>query len=117
MDLGSRNGTYLNGKRMSNAKQESDAIVVNHGSTLQLSQTKLLCHIHEGNTTCDECEPGLVSESIAAGVMTTSVAALGEFDVAEKDLPPTALDMHKAEMKRLKKRYGLADHSKSLKFL
>lgn len=32
IDLGSRNGTILNGQRMSNSKQESEAIKLDHGS-------------------------------------------------------------------------------------
>lgn len=32
VDLGSRNGTILDGQRMSNTKQESDPITIAHGS-------------------------------------------------------------------------------------
>lgn len=32
VDLGSRNGTILNGQRMSNSKQESEALKLDHGS-------------------------------------------------------------------------------------
>jgi pSer/pThr/pTyr-binding forkhead associated (FHA) protein len=59
-DFGSRNGTYLNGKRLSVAKQESSPHEVVHGSMLQAGGTKLLCHIHAGRDTCGYCEPGLV---------------------------------------------------------
>jgi hypothetical protein len=61
-DLGSRNGTCLNGKRLSVAKQESSPHEVMHGSTLQVGGTKLLCHIHGGRDTCSYCEPGLVQQ-------------------------------------------------------
>ncbi|CAD7078082.1 unnamed protein product [Hermetia illucens] len=87
IDLGSRNGTILNGKRMSNAKQESEPLSVVHGSVLQLSQTKLLCHIHSGNSTCGHCEPGLIIDQQS----TDKVVALS----------------HKAQLKVLQKRYGL----------
>lgn len=36
VDLGSRNGTLLNGKRMSVAKQESDAMGIKHDSIIQV---------------------------------------------------------------------------------
>ena len=67
-DFGSRNGTYLNGKRLSVAKQESDPHELVHGSVLQVGGTKLLCHIHAGQETCGHCEPGLVQQThVVAG--------------------------------------------------
>lgn len=92
IDLGSRNGTILNGKRMSTAKQESELMDIVHGSTIQLSQTKLLCHIHPGNSTCGLCEPGL----------------LMDFKNDEKSVSLS----HKEQLKKLQKRYGLENDSK-----
>ncbi|XP_069361309.1 angiogenic factor with G patch and FHA domains 1 isoform X2 [Maniola hyperantus] len=63
VDLGSKNGTLLNGSRMSESQQTSDPMQVVHGSTIQLGETKLLCHIHAGNDTCGHCEPGLLMET------------------------------------------------------
>lgn len=62
VDLGSRNGTLLNGKRISSSKQESEPVEVCHASKLQVGSTTLLCHIHEGTQTCGHCEPGLLLE-------------------------------------------------------
>lgn len=62
VDLGSRNGTLLNGKRISSSKQESEPVEVCHASRLQVGSTTLLCHIHEGSQTCGHCEPGLLLE-------------------------------------------------------
>lgn len=62
VDLGSRNGTLLNGKRLASSKQESEPVEVPHGSRLQLGSTTLLCHVHEGSQTCGNCEPGLLIE-------------------------------------------------------
>lgn len=59
-DLGSRNGTWVGGKRISVSKQESEDIEIGHGSLVQIGKTKLLCHLHPGRETCLECEPGLV---------------------------------------------------------
>ncbi|XP_047997190.1 angiogenic factor with G patch and FHA domains 1 isoform X2 [Leguminivora glycinivorella] len=62
-DLGSKNGTTLNGVRISESQIISEPVEVMHGSTLQLGETKLLCHIHPGIDTCGHCEPGLVMET------------------------------------------------------
>ncbi|CAH0695830.1 unnamed protein product [Spodoptera exigua] len=62
-DLGSKNGTILNGTRMSESQVRSEPMEVVHGSTIQIGETKLLCHIHPGNDTCGHCEPGLLMEA------------------------------------------------------
>ncbi|KAJ8670281.1 hypothetical protein QAD02_001540 [Eretmocerus hayati] len=97
IDLGSRNGTFLNGKRISAAKQESDPTEIIHGSILQLGLTKLLCHIHHGHDTCGHCEPGLVQID----------------STAEENCAPLKTKHHK-ELKRLKSKFGLEqDNSES----
>lgn len=58
--MGSRNGSFLNGKRLSESKQLSSPMEVKHGSILQVGPITMLCHIHLGDETCDSCEPGLV---------------------------------------------------------
>lgn len=118
-DLGSRNGTLLNGRRMSNAKQESDALPLLHGAIIGLSQTRLLCHVHEGHSTCDECEPGLLQAVAAAAGSTGAIAAGGTTATGGAVGCGTAADgaadvaylTHKQELKQLKKRYGLAEES------
>ncbi|XP_055916576.1 angiogenic factor with G patch and FHA domains 1 isoform X3 [Eupeodes corollae] len=88
VDLGSRNGTILNGKRMSSSKQESDPIDLVHGSVVQLSQTKLLCHVHPGNSTCGQCEPGLLMDS-------------------KEETSKSVTLSHKQQLKKLQQKYGL----------
>ncbi|KAK2581737.1 hypothetical protein KPH14_002220 [Odynerus spinipes] len=90
VDSGSRNGTFLNGKRLSVAKQESESYEIVHGSIIQVGGTKLLCHIHNGNGTCGHCEPGLVQHNVNAE----------ENSVSRKDL-------HKQELRRLKNKFGV----------
>ncbi|KAL9915888.1 angiogenic factor with G patch and FHA domains 1 isoform X2 [Glossina fuscipes] len=90
VDLGSRNGTLLNGQRMSVSKSESDCHNIVHGSVLQIGQTKLLCHVHEGNSTCGLCEPGLLIDS-SRETSTGSAVVLS----------------HKEQLKKLQKKYGL----------
>ncbi|XP_041984807.1 angiogenic factor with G patch and FHA domains 1 isoform X2 [Aricia agestis] len=62
-DVGSKNGTMLNGVRMSESGLMSKPMEVIHGSVIQLGETKLLCHIHPGTDTCGHCEPGLIQET------------------------------------------------------
>ncbi|XP_052838419.1 angiogenic factor with G patch and FHA domains 1 [Drosophila gunungcola] len=89
LDLGSRNGTILNGSPMA-----SDAMDLVHGSVITLGQTKLLCHVHEGNSTCGLCEPGLLIESPAPAVATVGASTA------------TVLS-HKEQLKKLQRKYGL----------
>ncbi|XP_046753869.1 angiogenic factor with G patch and FHA domains 1 isoform X2 [Diprion similis] len=90
IDLGSRNGTILNGKRLSVAKQESEPFEIVHGSIIQVGCTKLLCHIHNGHETCGHCEPGLVQQNVNI-----------EGSTARKQ------NQHKSELRRLKYKFGV----------
>ncbi|XP_020294319.1 angiogenic factor with G patch and FHA domains 1 isoform X2 [Pseudomyrmex gracilis] len=94
VDTGSRNGTILNGKRLSIAKQESEPYDITHGSIIKISGTKLLCHIHKGNETCGHCEPGLVQQTINLEENTTSKR-----------------ELHKEELRRLKHKFGIEKDS------
>lgn len=90
IDLGSRNGTILNNVRMSVAKQESAPFEVTHGSILQVGGTKLLCHIHEGYETCENCEPGLL--------LTNS---------SNNETCISKIQQYKSELRRLKSKFGV----------
>lgn len=93
--MGSRNGTILNGSRMSASKVESKLFDLVHGSVIQISQTKLLCHVHEGNSTCGLCEPGLLIEP------------------PQQEIPSGSALSHKEQLKKIQKKYGLENESKS----
>lgn len=91
----SRNGTLIDGAQISTLNQEeSDAWDLPHGSELQFSKTKLLCHVHEGLTTCDECEP--------YNYVKKQQEEPKSFDVSQ----PSNLS-HREGLKALQKRYGL----------
>ncbi|XP_034104110.1 angiogenic factor with G patch and FHA domains 1 [Drosophila albomicans] len=92
-DLGSRNGTLLNGVRMSEPKINSGAQDLVHGSVICIGQTKLLCHVHEGNSTCGLCEPGLLIGPAAAATAAASSNA--------------KVLSHREQLKKLQKKYGL----------
>ena len=66
-DLGSRNGTWVGGKRLSVSKQESGEVEVGHRTVIQIGKTKLVCHLHPGRETCLDCEPGVVRQEAGAG--------------------------------------------------
>ncbi|KYM94361.1 Angiogenic factor with G patch and FHA domains 1 [Cyphomyrmex costatus] len=96
IDFGSRNGTFINGKRLSVAKQESEPHEIMHGSIIQIGETKLLCHIHNGNETCGYCEPGLIQQN---------------FNLDENKTSKTKL--HKEELRRLKHKFGIEKNNVS----
>nr|XP_018908428.1 PREDICTED: angiogenic factor with G patch and FHA domains 1 isoform X2 [Bemisia tabaci] len=98
VDLGSKNGTYLNGQRLSVALSESDPFPVEHGSEIQIGSTKLLCHVHNGQETCPNCEPG---------VMITE-------DKKKEVIHVNKGENYKSELKRLKNKYGVESLSSAL---
>ncbi|KAK9875271.1 hypothetical protein WA026_007662 [Henosepilachna vigintioctopunctata] len=95
IDMGSRNGTLLNGTRMAPSKQESDTFDVVHGSRIQMGSTVLLCHVHEGHQTCGHCEPGLVE--------------LPEKKNISEPMKSTKSESHKKELQNLKKKFGVVN--------
>ncbi|KAK9729129.1 OCRE domain [Popillia japonica] len=96
IDLGSRNGTLLNGKRMSSSKQESEQFEVVHGARIQIGSTVLLCHIHKGSQTCGLCEPGLLqSKEITENRFSIKVDKNAD---------------HKQQLKKLRKKFAV-NHS------
>ncbi|XP_044744673.1 angiogenic factor with G patch and FHA domains 1 isoform X2 [Coccinella septempunctata] len=93
VDMGSRNGTLLNGVRMSTSKQESEHLDVVHGSRIQLGSTVLLCHVHEGSQTCGHCEPGLLEQDAR--------------ELKDKKTKLVKRESHKKELQNLKKKFGM----------
>lgn len=65
VDLGSRNGTYVDNVRLSSALQESEPHLLKHGTELRIGSTKLSVHIHNGRDTCDQCEPGVLISAMS----------------------------------------------------
>lgn len=94
-DMGSRNGTLLNGVRMSESTQASELWSIAHGSIIQISDTKLLCHIHSGSATCGHCEPGLLMQTEKSSNITEASSS----------------ESHKSQLKKLQKKYGLEKES------
>uniref|UniRef100_A0A1B6DKM8 Angiogenic factor with G patch and FHA domains 1 n=1 Tax=Clastoptera arizonana TaxID=38151 RepID=A0A1B6DKM8_9HEMI len=93
IDLGSRNGTYLDGERMSVALRESEPMALKHGSVIRVGSTSLLCHIHTGRETCEQCEPGCTQADTRNHLVEESLESKEE--------------KRKLELKKLRKRFGL----------
>lgn len=68
----------------------------------KLSQTKLLCHIHYRNNTCNDCEPGLI-------IVNNNNNNTNNNNVeCYKKIPIS----HKEGLKNIKKKYGLESDRK-----
>lgn len=102
-DLGSQNGTFLNETRLSEAKQESELHVVQHGDVLQVGCTELLLHIHDGAETCDSCEPGLVQAAAAAAAASTLENGVQIVTKQEKE------QERRWQLKQIRRKFGLED--------
>lgn len=98
-DMGSRNGTFVDGKRLSVSKRESDPVEIGHGTLIQIGGTKLICHVHPGNETCYKCEPGVILSALP------KTNQLGAREATEAK--------RKSEMKMLRKKYGIAGVSET----
>ncbi|KAL3867492.1 hypothetical protein ACJMK2_044693 [Sinanodonta woodiana] len=100
VDLGSQNGTYLNCKRLSEAKAVSEPVAINHGDQIQFgNDTMLLCHIHPGTDTCDDCEPGQVkAQWQAKNEPKKEIVFLSKEEKQRQ---------HKEQLRQIKEKYGL----------
>lgn len=113
-DVGSRNGTFLNGCRLSESKQESKPQVITHGDELTLGSTTLRLHIHPGSQTCDSCEPGQVQAQAQQGTLFVQDDEVCITKVVEGRKPVNSLtiqEQRKSVLKRIKKAYALEESS------
>ena len=60
------NGTFLNDRRLSESKTESKWFPIKHKDFLKLGSTVFVLHVHRGQETCDDCEPGQVQALLSA---------------------------------------------------
>ncbi|XP_050401397.2 angiogenic factor with G patch and FHA domains 1 isoform X2 [Patella vulgata] len=96
-DEGSQHGTYINTTRLSQPNKVSHEAAVNHGDIMKVGSTEFLLHIHPGNDTCLDCEPGEVKARVKKDEPNNIVI----LSAAEKK------KQKKAELNTIKKRYGL----------
>lgn len=111
-DVGSRNGTLLNGSRLSESKRKSELHVITHGDELTLGTTTLHLHIHPGTQTCDSCEPGQVQAQAHPGTPSSVDDDVTITKVVPGDGSSNSLsvqEQRKSELKRIKRAYALED--------
>ncbi|XP_065836193.1 angiogenic factor with G patch and FHA domains 1-like [Oscarella lobularis] len=92
-DLGSINGTFVNNTRLTEPKIEGGSVRLSHGDTLRIGSTVFIVHVHVGDETCMECEPG--------HYQSNSLTSTGAFTKVDKN------QQRRSELNRLKKRCGL----------
>ena len=81
--------------------EPSDEYILPHDSRLQIGGVDLLCHVHSGLETRDDCEPGLVS-------------LVKNQDASTQ--PGTKQDLEKArkrELKKIRQKFGLESHDET----
>ncbi|KAK8407803.1 hypothetical protein O3P69_002383 [Scylla paramamosain] len=98
-DLGSNNGTFVNSMRLSEARQPSKQVEVGHGWEVQFGPIKVKCHLHPGNLTCNECEPGLVLQALPSDKPGEAIASFKNAKSKEK--------ARRKELKAMQKKYKL----------
>ncbi|XP_078689566.1 uncharacterized protein LOC144920953 isoform X1 [Branchiostoma floridae x Branchiostoma belcheri] len=54
-DVGSMNGTFLNGTRLAQPKKVSGPFPISHGDELKVGNTVMQAHVHPGNDSCFDC--------------------------------------------------------------
>ncbi|OWA51572.1 putative Angiogenic factor with G patch and FHA domains 1 [Hypsibius exemplaris] len=100
-DFGSQNGTLLNSRRLSDAKEVSEKHELTHQDLISIGSTILIVHIHANTDTCDDCEPGVV--------LARAQASRGEIApvVGVPADASSVKDRHRQKMLEIKKKYGL----------
>ncbi|XP_063956229.1 angiogenic factor with G patch and FHA domains 1-like isoform X3 [Lytechinus pictus] len=104
-DLGSQNGTVLNGVPLTRkSRVKSDPQPLSHKDYLTFGTTTLRIHIHRGDETCDECEPGQVQATFRHQQAMEVTPVLSQADKEQQ---------RRKELRKIKKKYLLvgADYS------
>lgn len=102
-DLGSNNGTFINGVRLSEPRETSQNVEIGHGWNLQFGAVKLKCHVHPGRLTCNECEPGLVLSNVSSHTQSETGGTITSFKDAR-----SREKARKKQLKALRKKYAVA---------
>ncbi|XP_033634288.1 angiogenic factor with G patch and FHA domains 1-like [Asterias rubens] len=99
-DLGSQNGTIINGKAISEQRVVSEPHPLSHRDYITIGGTTIRLHIHAGDETCDECEPGQVQALIA-------IQQQNEPGTASSSTKQDKEQQRKKELRQLKKKFNL----------
>ncbi|KAK4312743.1 hypothetical protein Pmani_015861 [Petrolisthes manimaculis] len=101
-DLGSSNGTVVNGTRLSQPHQPSEPVEVGHGWVVEFGTVQVVCHIHPGYLTCNECEPGIVLSRLPSGQSS------GTFIEPSQKISVSKEKSRKKQLKAIRKKYALS---------
>ena len=93
-DLKTQNGTFINDERLADPKIPSDPVEVTHRDFIQVGDTVISFHVHVGNETCFDCEPGNIQAIVEAE--------------KQKELKEDLNVQRKQEVKSMMKKYGLS---------
>lgn len=93
-DLKTQNGTYINDERLADPKIKSDPVEVTHRDFIQIGETVISFHVHVGNETCFDCEPGNIQAIVEAE--------------KQKEIKADLNVQRKQEVKSMMKKYGLS---------
>lgn len=97
-DKRTQHGTFLNNERIADPRTTSDPIELTHRDFVTIGDTTMSFHVHSGNETCFDCEPGNIQTIISA--KNNDCEQSVEFTDLKKQ--------RKKEMKNMMKRYGLS---------
>ncbi|XP_064608802.1 angiogenic factor with G patch and FHA domains 1-like [Liolophura sinensis] len=99
VDKGSQNGTFINGTRIAEPKSVGEPRLLNHGDRIKVGSSILLCHIHAGLDTCDQCEPGQVLANLHSHSQSEKDVVILSKEEKEK--------LRRRQLKDIKRKYGL----------
>ena len=90
------NGTFLNDRRLSESKTESKWFPIKHKDFLKIGSTVFVLHVHRGQETCYDCEPGQVQALLTAVDSENLQARYGSLSKEE---------IRKKQLRGLKEKY------------
>eukprot|EP00053_Salpingoeca_punica_P009279 m.83021 g.83021 ORF g.83021 m.83021 type:complete len:476 (+) comp14951_c0_seq1:146-1573(+) len=110
-DLGSRNGTFLNDRRLSKAKKSSDDFELRSGDVIEIGRdTVMRVHIHRPSDRCEECRlqpaPHVMSSTpMAYDISLPLVEEEGKGHETSRHTDEDKEVLRRRELSRLKRKY------------
>ncbi|ORZ18924.1 hypothetical protein BCR42DRAFT_411857 [Absidia repens] len=83
-DVGSQNGTLLNGERLSPAKTSSRPFELKNGDELTLGTTVLQVHLHDHGWPCQQCQTSATSTTTISAVAAAEPTSHGSSEGQEQ---------------------------------
>ncbi|CAO3597999.1 unnamed protein product [Absidia cylindrospora] len=109
-DVGSQNGTLLNGERLSPAKTSSRPFGLKNGDQLTLGTTVLEVHLHDHGWPCQQCQTSATNTTISAAAAAEPTFHGGDHQ-EQTQQRPTKSTTRKQWQKQLLQKYDDTDNS------